>query len=179
MRRLLRKIDGGAELFQPIVDALDAFSRRSTDAGEALGDLQRQMAYDPSELRKRRGAPLRPACRRPQASGNLRRAAILEKYRGDLDTLQSGESRLKALEADEAARALAIWKLPKPSPRAAPRPPRRSARPLEAELPDLKLGAAKFIVDHQVETDRVAAAGFDQIAFHVQTNPGTAAGPLL
>jgi DNA repair protein RecN (Recombination protein N) len=50
---------------------------------------------------------------------------------------------------------------------------------VEAELPDLKLGAAKFIVDRQVDAGRVAATGFDQIAFHVQTNPGTLAGPLL
>jgi DNA repair protein RecN (Recombination protein N) len=53
------------------------------------------------------------------------------------------------------------------------------AKAVGAELPDLKLGAAKFIVDHQVDKTRIAAAGFDQIAFHVQTNPGTAAGPLL
>src|SRR5690606_10915036 len=50
---------------------------------------------------------------------------------------------------------------------------------VEAELPDLKLGAAKFIVDQTVDETRVAATGFDQIAFHVQTNPGTLAGPLL
>jgi DNA repair protein RecN (Recombination protein N) len=50
---------------------------------------------------------------------------------------------------------------------------------VEAELPDLKLGAARFIVDRQVDPARVAATGFDQIAFHVQTNPGTLAGPLL
>jgi DNA repair protein RecN (Recombination protein N) len=30
-----------------------------------------------------------------------------------------------------------------------------------------------------VDTNRLAASGFDQIAFHVQTNPGTAPGPLL
>jgi DNA repair protein RecN (Recombination protein N) len=29
-----------------------------------------------------------------------------------------------------------------------------------------------------VDEQRVSATGFDQVAFHVQTNPGTAAGPL-
>ena len=48
-----------------------------------------------------------------------------------------------------------------------------------AELPDLKLSSARFIVDHQVDKARISASGFDQIAFHVQTNPGTAPGPLL
>jgi DNA repair protein RecN (Recombination protein N) len=42
----------------------------------------------------------------------------------------------------------------------------------------LKLGAAKFIVAREIDAERVSATGFDQVAFHVQTNPGTAAGPL-
>jgi DNA repair protein RecN (Recombination protein N) len=29
-----------------------------------------------------------------------------------------------------------------------------------------------------VNRERISASGYDQIAFHVQTNPGTAAGPL-
>ncbi len=53
------------------------------------------------------------------------------------------------------------------------------SKAVEAELPDLKLGAAKFIVDRQVDETRVAASGFDQVAFHVQTNPGTLPGPLM
>ena len=38
---------------------------------------------------------------------------------------------------------------------------------VEAELPDLKLGNAKFIVDQQVDETRVAATGFDQVAEQV------------
>jgi hypothetical protein len=38
---------------------------------------------------------------------------------------------------------------------------------------------SRGIVDQQVDKSRLASSGFDQIAFHVQTNPGTAAGPLL
>ncbi len=61
----------------------------------------------------------------------------------------------------------------------ASRPPKAVSKAVEAELPDLKLGAAKFIVDQQVDETRVAASGFDQVAFHVQTNPGTLPGPLM
>ena len=53
------------------------------------------------------------------------------------------------------------------------------SKAVEAELPDLKLGSAKFIVDQQVDETRVAPTGFDQIAFLVQTNPGTLPGPLM
>ncbi|CAN7379084.1 DNA repair protein RecN [Devosia sp. LjRoot3] len=180
MRRLLRKIDGGAELFQPIVDALDASLVTLDRAGEALEDLQRQMAYDPAELEgvEERLFSLRAAARKHQATCD-ELPAILEKYQGDLDTLQSGESRLKALEADEARARSRYREVAETLSSGRAKAAKALSKAVEEELPDLKLGAAKFIVDHQIETDRVAAAGLDQIAFHVQTNPGTAAGPLL
>ncbi|HWV22287.1 MAG TPA: DNA repair protein RecN [Devosia sp.] len=180
MRRLLRKIDGGAELFQPIVDALDASLVTLDRAGEALEDLRRQMAYDPAEFEgvEERLFALRAAARKHQTTCD-ELPAILEKYQGDLDTLQSGETRLKALEADEARARARYREVAETLSAGRAKAAKALSKAVEAELPDLKLGAARFIVDHQIETDRVAAAGFDQIAFHVQTNPGTAAGPLL
>ena len=87
------------QFFQPIVDALDASLVTLDRAGEALEDLRRQMAYDPAELEsvEERLFALRAAARKHQATCD-ELPAILEKYQGDLDTLQSGESRLKALE---------------------------------------------------------------------------------
>ena len=180
MRRLMRKIDGGASLFGPMVEALDASLEVLDRTGLALDELKREMAFDPGELEavEERLFALRAAARKHQTTCDGL-AEVLEKYQGDLDNLQSGESRLRALEAEEAnARARyreAAGILSKGRKEAA----RALSLAVEAELPDLKLGAAKFIVDHQVEPGRVAAAGLDQIIFHVQTNPGTAAGPLL
>jgi len=180
MRRLMRKIDGGAELFQPIVDALDASLTTLDRTGDALEDLKREMAFDPAELEdvEERLFALRAAARKHQTDCDGL-ADVLAKYQGDLETLQSGESRLKGLEAEEAA-ARARYREAADTLSAG----RKSAaaalsKAVEAELPDLKLGAAKFIVDHQADGERVSATGYDQIAFHVQTNPGTAAGPLL
>ncbi len=180
MRRLMRKIDGGASLFQPIVDALDASLEVLDRTSDALNELKREMAFDPAELEgvEERLFALRAAARKHQTSCDGL-VEVLEKYQGDLDTLQGGEVRLKALEAEEAnarARYIEAAEILSAGRRAAGR---ALSVAVEAELPDLKLGAAKFIVDHQVEANRVAAAGIDQIAFHVQTNPGTAAGPLL
>lgn len=180
MRRLMRKIDGGASLFGPMVEALDASLEVLDRTGLALDELKREMAFDPGELEavEERLFALRAAARKHQTTCDGL-VEVLEKYQGDLDNLQSGESRLRALETEEAnARARyreAAGILSKGRKDAA----RALSLAVEAELPDLKLGAAKFIVDHQVEPGRVAAAGLDQITFHVQTNPGTAAGPLL
>lgn len=180
MRRLLRKVDGGGEAYQPIVDALDATLVTLDRASEALEDLKRDMAYDPGELEavEERLFALRAAARKHQTTCDGL-AEVLEKYQADLDTLQSGESRLKSLLAQEATARARYKEVGNALSHGRAKAATALSAAVEAELPDLKLGAARFIVDHQRDSERIAAAGFDQIAFHVQTNPGTAAGPLL
>lgn len=180
LRRLTRKVDGGAELFQPLVDALDASLEALDRTTDALEELKRAMAFDPAELEavEERLFALRAAARKHQTSCDGL-VEVLARYQGDLDTLQSGESRLRALEAEEAT-ARARYREAAETLSAGRRAAGKAlSAAVEAELPDLKLGAARFIVDHQADPERVAATGFDQITFHVQTNPGTAAGPLL
>lgn len=180
MRRLMRKIDGGASLFQPLVDTIDASLVALDRTGEALEDLKREMAFDPAELEgvEERLFALRAAARKHQTSCDGL-AEVLARYSADLDTLQSGETRLAALEAAEAKALESYRKAASSLSAGRAKAAAALGKAVGAELPDLKLGAARFIVDHQVDEARIAASGFDQIAFHVQTNPGTAAGPLL
>jgi DNA repair protein RecN (Recombination protein N) len=180
MRRLMRKIDGGQELFQPLVDTLDSSLAALDRTGDALEDLKRQMGFDPSELEQveERLFALRAAARKHQTTCDDL-VAVLEKYSGDLETLQSGETKLVALEAAEAKALETYRKIADKVSAGRAKAAVALSKAVGAELPDLKLGNAKFIVDHQVDKARIAAAGYDQIAFHVQTNPGTAAGPLL
>ncbi|MFC3703270.1 DNA repair protein RecN [Devosia honganensis] len=180
MRRLMRKVDSGGELFQPIVEALDASLVTLDRTAEALEELRREMAFDPGELEavEERLFALRAAARKHQTSCDGL-AEVLARYESDLETLQSGESRLVALEAEEAGARARYREASEALSAGRKKAARALSRAVEAELPDLKLGGTKFIVDHQVDAGRVSAAGFDQIAFHVQTNPGTAAGPLL
>ncbi|ODT24515.1 MAG: DNA repair protein RecN [Kaistia sp. SCN 65-12] len=180
MRRLMRKADAGAAVFQPIVDALDTALVSLDATSDALEVLKRDMAFDPADLEKveERLFALRAAARKHHTSCDGL-AEVLAKYQNDLDMLQSGEQSLKALEsAAEAARgaySAAASALSAAREKAAT----ALTKAVEAELPDLKLGAARFIVDRQVDANRVAASGHDQIAFHVQTNPGTQPGPIL
>nr|WP_314258730.1 DNA repair protein RecN [uncultured Devosia sp.] len=180
MRRLMRKIDGGQTVFQPLVDTIDASLVALDRTGDALEELKRELDYDPAELEavEERLFALRGAARKHQTSCDGL-ADVLAKYSADLETLQGGETRLVALEQAQA-KALEIYK--KSSSLLSTGRTKSAAalsKAVGAELPDLKLGSAKFIVDHQVDENRIAASGYDQIQFHVQTNPGTAAGPLL
>ena len=180
MRRLTRKVDGGAALFQPVVEALDGTLVALDQTSEALEALKREMAFDPAELEAVEGRlfALRAAARKHQVQPD-ELSDVLARYAADLDLIESGETALAKLEAAaaeargryvEAARKLS-------TERAAVA--KRLCIAVEAELPDLKLGAARFIVDQQVDENRIAASGFDTIAFHVQTNPGTLPGPMM
>ncbi|WP_423067455.1 DNA repair protein RecN [Devosia sp. CN2-171] len=180
MRRLMRKADAGAAVFQPIVEALDTALVSLDATSDALEGLKRDMAFDPADLEKveERLFALRAAARKHQTTVDGL-GDILARYAKDLEMLQSGEESLKALEsaavAARAAYSAAAAALSKAREAAAT----ALEKAVGAELPDLKLGSAKFIVDRQVDEARVAGSGYDQIAFHVQTNPGTQAGPIL
>ncbi|HEV7275338.1 MAG TPA: DNA repair protein RecN [Devosiaceae bacterium] len=180
MRRLMRKADAGAAVFQPVVEALDA-SLVSLDAtSEALERLKQEMAFDPADLERveERLFAMRAMARKHHTScdGLLE---VLARYRADLEMLQSGSEALVALEA--AATAARERYLAAATQLSAARAKAAEALTgaVEKELPDLKLGNARFIVDMQSDPERVAPSGFDQMAFHVQTNPGTLPGPLL
>lgn len=178
LRRLQRQGDEG--IFAPLVEAIDASLVSLDQTSEALEELKRQMSFDPHELEgvEERLFALRAAARKHHVQCD-ELPAVLERYVTDLDALQNGSGILEKLEQeaklareayDKAATGLSAKR-------------EKAAKSLSGavgkELPDLKLGNAKFIVDHQVDKTRVAATGFDQISFHVQTNPGTKAGPIL
>jgi DNA repair protein RecN (Recombination protein N) len=179
MRRLSRKADAGAAVFQPLVEALDTALIALDGTTSALEALHREMAFDPSDLERveERLFALRAAARKHGVLADDL-PAILAKFQADLETLQSGEEALVKLAQDAAVARETYLKAARKLSGGREKAARALSRAVEAELPDLKLGAAKFIVDRQVDDTRVAAAGFDQVAFHVQTNPGTAAGLL-
>lgn len=180
MRRLMRKADGGASVFQPLIDSLDNALNALDHTSESIELLKREMAFDPAELEQVEGRlfALRAAARKHHVSAD-ELGEVLAKYRAELAALQSGEATLAKLEADATVAREAYRKAARKLSAARGKASKSLSKAVEAELPDLKLGAAKFIVDQQVDEARVAASGFDQIAFHVQTNPGTSAGPIM
>ncbi len=180
MRRLMRKADTGAAVFQPIVESLDQTLLSLDRTSEALDTLKREMAFDPADLERveERLFALRAAARKHGVQVDDL-AAVLDRYRTDLEMLESGEEALKAREREAEAARGAYLKAATALSAGREKAAKALARAVEQELPDLKLGAARFSVARQVDESRVSANGFDQIAFHVQTNPGTAPGPLI
>lgn len=180
MRRLMRKADNGSTLFQPLIESLDNALNALDQTGEVLQNLRREMDFDPAELEQveQRLFALRAAARKHHVIVDDL-PAVLARFRAEIAALQSGEATLAKLEADAQIAGEAYRKAAQKLSNARARAAKAISKAVEAELPDLKLGSAKFIVDQQVDEQRIAASGFDQIAFHVQTNPGTLAGPLM
>jgi len=180
LRRLTRKVDGGAKLFAPVVEALDETLTSLDRTSDAVETLKREMAFDPAELEAVEGRlfALRAAARKHQVQAD-QLADVLAGYAADLELLESGEAALAKCAATAAAARGTYIEVARKLSAARAGVAKRLSKAVEAELPDLKLGAARFIVDQQVDEGRIAASGFDTIAFHVQTNPGTLPGPMM
>jgi DNA repair protein RecN (Recombination protein N) len=167
-------------LIEPCVKALDAALEALDVAQSAIEDALRAAEFDPKELERaeERLFALRAASRKYSVPvDNL--AALAETYAANLAALDAGEAKLAALEkaASEAARAYdkAAGALSKARGRAS----RELERAVNAELAPLKLERAEFSVAIATEPANVAADGIDRVEFHVRTNPGSRAGPLM
>lgn len=180
LRRLQRKGEDDIQIFQPLIERLDASLVALDGTFEALEDIKRAMNFDPNELNEteERLFALRALARKHHV-GCDDLGAVLAKYEADLASLVSGNDELTKLR-DALAKSLEQYQV-----RAKKLSDCRlkAAKEIESamglELPDLKLGSARFIVDLQVDETRMSEYGFDQVSFYVQTNPGTQAGPML
>ncbi len=180
MRRLQRKAGGEDDLFLPLIEGLDASLEALERTGEALETIKRDMDFDPDELNEveERLFALRGMARKhnvaPDALGG-----VLAQYKNALQDLQDGAEELARLteDRDAARRTYEAVATELSAKRQAAGLALEAA--VNAELPDLKLGSAMFIVDRSEDTSRVSPDGYDQVSFHVQTNPGTRAGPML
>lgn len=180
LRRLERKAVEVPGLLDDTVAALDTAVNALAEAQMAVEAALRNAEFDPRELEsaEERLFALRAASRKYSVPvSDL--PALAARMIADLADLDAGEQRLAALErALSEARAAydgAAGRLSDKRRHAA----EALAEAVMAELPALKLERAVFRAEMETDATRPGAEGIDQIAFHVQTNPGTRPGPLL
>jgi len=179
-RRLERKSAEAPGLLEETVASLGAALDHLEEVRRGLEEAVRRTEFDPDELERseERLFALRAAGRKHQVAVD-ELPAVAAECAAKLADIDLGGERLNVLEA-AVAEALAAY-------RAAARTlsERRATaaaaleKAVNAELPALKLEAARFIVARDTDTEAVSPEGFDRIAFHVRTNPGTEAGPLM
>ncbi len=179
-RRLERKAAELPGLLEPTITALGAALDNLEETRRGLEEAMRACEFDQNELERseERLFALRAAGRKHQVPVDDL-PAVAAEFAARLADIDVGGGRLRALEAS-VAEALASYR------RAAgtlSKRRREAAKALEAavnaELPALKLEAARFIVAQETDADAVSPEGLDRVAFHVRTNPGTEPGPLM
>jgi DNA repair protein RecN (Recombination protein N) len=180
LRRLERR---AAEAGGILDDTAAALDRTLVALGEAEVALQAALAavrFDPADLEKteERLFALRAVSRKYAVP-----VAVLPDLRdrltAQLATLETGVERLAAAEAQTGAARAGYDAKAAALSRKRAAAARRLEKAVAAELPALKLERAAFIVAVATDPARGTAAGIDEIDFHVRTNPGSAAGPLM
>ncbi|MCB1419953.1 MAG: DNA repair protein RecN, partial [Notoacmeibacter sp.] len=180
MRRLERKSAEAPGMLEEVLKALDEALIALDTAASGVDEALRATEFDPHELERteERLFALRAAARKFNVPVDDL-AELRDTMAADLADLDAGAERLPQLEQaarealaayDGEARQLSSLRLGAAD---------ALAGAVMAELPELKLERARFIV--QVETDETSrtAEGIDTAEFWVQTNPGTRPGPMM
>lgn len=180
LKRLDRKRDEVPGLLDEVIERLGTGVDALADAQMALEGAIRTLEFDPRALEatEERLFSLRAAGRKFSVPVD-ELADLAAKMIADLADVDAGEERLRQLETDVSAKREAF------DVAAANLSAKRHgtaetlAAAVMAELPDLKLERAEFIVALTSDSDRPSASGIDEVEFHVRTNPGTRAGPMM
>ncbi|QDG76649.1 DNA repair protein RecN [Labrenzia sp. PHM005] len=180
LRRLERKTDQVPNLLGQPVQHLAAALDQLEESRSGLESALRETEFDPRELEavEERLFALRAASRKYSLPVD-ELAALADRMATDLADLDAGEDKLAALiSAAEQARVDYDQRAAKLSDKRR-KAASRLEKAVEAELPDLKLERAKFIVEMTSAPEQRTRSGIDQLEFHVQTNPGTKPGPMM
>lgn len=180
VRRLERKSQEVPGLLEEIIVALDESLGALDRAQSGIDDAIRASNFDPHELERaeERLFALRGAARKfSVAVENLPK--LRDDMVADLADLDAGEERLATLEAENAELQLAFGRAAERLSEARQAAAGGLEKSVMAELPDLKLEQARFIVAVSSDPEAKSPAGIDQVGFRVQTNPGTRDGPMM
>ncbi|MBA4764999.1 MAG: DNA repair protein RecN [Erythrobacter sp.] len=183
LRVAARKLDRIAPEHALLAEALGALDRAVIEAGEAEEKLQaaaEALVHDPAALEEAetRLFELRALARKHRCEVD-ELPEVMRRMRGQLDSIESGEAELDALEAAAAeagkryrteAQALHANRVA-----AALRLDEAVAR----ELAPLKLDAARFrTAVAELPEERWGPHGMDSVEFLIATNPGADFAPL-
>jgi DNA repair protein RecN (Recombination protein N) len=180
LKRLDRRRDELPGLLDPAIERIDVALDALSEAQMALAAALRSLEFDPRALEEteERLFALRAAGRKFNVPVDDL-PELTARMIGDLADVDAGEERLHRLQAEVAAKREDFMRLAM----ALSEKRQVAARLLEgavmAELPDLKLERAAFIVETASDPERPSAAGIDNVEFFVRTNPGTRPGPMM
>ncbi|WP_162652629.1 DNA repair protein RecN [Lentilitoribacter sp. Alg239-R112] len=180
LRRLERKAAEVPGMLDDTIEALGRALDGLSDAQNSVDAALRDSEFNPKELEdtEERLFALRAASRKYNVPvANL--SELASTMISDLAAIDAGEDKLHELEHNVQQIRADFFAASRNLSEKRIHASQALTQSVMAELPALKLERAEFIVDIQTNEEIAGANGIDQIEFHVRTNPGTRAGPIM
>ncbi len=180
MRRLERKSAEAPGLLENLVELIDSALNQLSDAQMEAESALRRTEFDPGELERaeERLFALRAASRKYNVPVS-ELPALAERMIAELVDLDAGEEKLVLLEKQAEDAKTAYFDVARRLSAKRHHAAEALAEAVMAELPALKLERARFFVTIETDEGNATSSGLDGVEFHVQTNPGTRAGPIM
>jgi DNA repair protein RecN (Recombination protein N) len=183
---VLRRLERQPNLPEVLKPVLAALERVMIEAGEARALVEAQLRNsggDNAEAIEERLFKLRAAARKHRVPVS-ELPQVHKRFLEDLSKLQTGEEQLEAARKEAAAAALAYERAAGMLSEKRFAAAARLDRAVQKELKPLRLEKARFVTHSEKSgagKDGMSGgpAGLESIVFHVQTNPGAKAGPLM
>ena len=166
----------GAHVQAPIA-ALERAMIELQDASSGVEDCLRALEFNPEELEltEERLFAMRGLARKHQVPVE-ELSALCSRLKGRLEALDSSTQTLDARRAERSAAENMFRESSAALSQQRVQAAAKLDAAMSAELPPLKLERAAF--ETQITEGAESAAGVDQVAFCVATNPGAPSGPL-
>jgi DNA repair protein RecN (Recombination protein N) len=172
------EIAGGA--LDGAIDGLERSLGEAMEGIEGVADAARSLDLDPARLDavEERLFALREAARKHRVSVDGL-VSLLADFTSRLESIDNSGQRLGALETAAAAATAAYLEAAQRLSQGRVKGAGKLDKAMASELPSLALEKAAFRT-HIVRRDEDgwSGQGWDQVAFHITTNPGSAPGPL-
>ncbi len=180
IRHLERVADKSEGALQKTIEALSRALSETTEADAFLETAAAGLEMDPKSLEQaeERLFALRALARKHSTDVDDL-ADLMQRLAGQMQALEDGDARLAGLAKAETEARDAYVKASEKLSRARKKAAGKMDKAVGREFKPLKLGKAKFMTGiEDMDENAWGPEGRDRVAFQVQTNPGSPAGPL-
>ncbi len=179
-RALERVAESAGGALDAAIEGLDRAAGEVMEGVAGVEEAARSLDLDPARLEsvEERLFALREAARKHRVSVDGL-ADLLEDFTARLDNIDNSGQRLAALEAGAVEARQTYFKAAEALSDGRAKAAKKLDKIMVGELPPLALDKATFqTVLSRREEDGWSGQGWDQVAFHIATNPGSPMGPL-
>jgi DNA repair protein RecN (Recombination protein N) len=179
-RALERVAESAGGALDGAIDGLERSLGEAMEGIEGVADAACSLDLDPARLEavEERLFALREAARKHRVSVDGL-VSLLADFTSRLESIDNSGQRLDALEAAASAATAAYLEAAQRLSQGRTKGAKKLDKAMADELPPLALEKAEFRT-HIVRRDEDgwSGQGWDQVSFHIATNPGSAPGPL-